>query len=309
MKNFLIKLALFTFPAVGLLAVLTRIAYVTELSILESDLTLPTNVVAAVVGDSRVEVYFDPREIPWLRNYGQSATPFRITAEKARMIADLNPNLELLVIDIWPYQFLDVNPFASSAPHGVSLLELKTRKDMPPFGEEFPMRLGSGLVRPGLRHALKKEDAQSQIAGGFFENKHCLTDDIAKGMQYGRKPPPAAPMSLQKTPTAGEIVLEHLLDELTGKGINIVLTTTPILWYEKRWAPASREYFERRMAEISRKYSVPWFNWMHEYQDNIDYWADGDHLNADGAKVFSRDKDPILRQCLKRNSNGQQPDE
>ena len=305
MKKFLIKLALFAFPAVGLLAGVTRIAYVTELSILESDLTLPTNVVAAVVGDSRVEVYFDPREIPWLRNYGMSGTPFRITAEKARMIAELNPNLELLVIDIWPYEFLDVNhPFDSSvlpsALHGVSLLELKTRKDMPPFGEEFPMRLGSGLVRPGLRHALKKEGAQSKIAGRFFENNKRLADDIAKGFKYGRKfAPPKIPRELPPTPTAGEIVLEHLLDGLAGKGVNIVLTTTPILWYEKRWAPDAREYFERRMGEISRKYNVPWFNWMHEYQDDIALWADGNHLNADGAKVFSRDKCPVLKQFLK----------
>ena len=295
MKKFLIKLALFAFPAVVLLAVLTRIAYVTELSILESDLTLPTNVVAAVVGDSRVAEYFDPAEIPWLRNYGLRGSPFQITAEKARMIVELNPNLELLVIDIWPSKFLETNhPFGSSAPYGVSLLELKKRKDMPPLGDDFPMRLGIELLRPGLRHALKREGASSQIAGDFWEYKHYLADDIAKGMQW---PPSATPMELQKTPTAGEIVLEHLLDELTGKGVNIVLTTTPL---EKRWTPDAREYFERRMGEISRKYNVPWFNWMHEYQDNIDYWADGIHLNADGAKVFSRDKGPVLKQCMTR---------
>lgn len=105
MKKFLLRLAIVLVPFLVLLGVLTCSAYKSEMAVLERDLTCPTNILAAVVGDSRVEVYFDPDEIPWLQNFGLSASPISITAHKARIIAEQNPHLKLLIVDVWPSKF------------------------------------------------------------------------------------------------------------------------------------------------------------------------------------------------------------
>lgn len=304
MNKFLLRLAIVLVPFLVVMGTVTQLAYKSEMAILERDLTCPTNILAAVVGDSRAEVYFDPDEIPWLQNFGQSASPFSITANKARMIAKLNHHFKLLVIDVWPHTFfsrIDV-PYNASlkAPAGIALMELYTRKDMPPIGEEFEMRLATGVIKPYFRSLTNKQNAHGEITGKFFKNKkHIDAENFAtQGMGRGFGAP-KEPKHLPATPTGGEIVLEHLLADLTGQGINVVLTTTPMLWYEQRWDKESREYFERRMQEIADKYNVTWYNWMHEYQDKPEYWADGLHLNDIGAIEFSRAKRPILERHLR----------
>ena len=81
MKKFLIK-GIFVFLTFALvLCVMTRMAYKSEFKRLKRNLTFPKNILAAAVGDSRVEVYFDPDEIPWMRNLGMSAMPFTVSAK------------------------------------------------------------------------------------------------------------------------------------------------------------------------------------------------------------------------------------
>lgn len=305
MKKFILRVFAVLVPFVAVVGTIVRLAYVTELNVLKRSLTCPTNIVAAVVGDSRVEVYFDPAVMPWLRNFGLSATPFPVSAQKARLIAELNPHLKLLIVDIWPSKFFaDLDkPFAvteRASPYACSLVELMTRHDMPPLGEGFEVRLANGVLKPGLRHLMfGADDAESGITGKFAENDKFLFEETPEGPKvrtaFG---PPEKPTPLAKTPTGGEVVLEHLLEDLSSTGIKVVLTTTPILWSEKRWTPEARAYFERRMMEIARKFGVTWYNWMDEYQNATNLWADGCHLNTVGARVFSCDKKDLLEQLI-----------
>ncbi len=299
MKRFVIKLSVVVVPFIALLAILFRVAYVAELNLLKKDLTFPPGIRAAVLGDSRVEVYFDPDEIPWLRNCGQSATPFEITAHKAKLIAELNPNLELIIIDMWPSKlFADNVPFAPFCPYGISLIEIMSRDDMPPLGENFPVRLSQGLLRPGLKHAVStRTDAKSQIAGGFMKNHKFLKENKWSKIETYTSHPK---YQMKAVPPRGEVLLENLLDWMKKHNRRVVLTSTPLydLWWTNYYSEEARTYFEKRMVEISKKYGVHWYNWLHEYQDKIDFWADGDHLNDIGAKQFSQDKRPILESEL-----------
>ena len=305
MKKFLIKLSIVLIPFLAFVGAITYCAYKTEMRILERDLTCSSNIVAAVVGDSRVEVYFDPDEIPWMRNFGQSATPFAITAQKARLVAKLNPHLRLLVVDVWPSKFFSClrKPIGDSASCGVALLELMTRKDMPPISDGFEVRLANGVLSPGARHLIiGGADAKSQIAGGFLKNKkslkYGLRPECARQMGF---PPPRVPYShdISELYSDGEIILDHLLDDLSKYNLRVVLTTTPALWIDQRWTKETLDYFDRKMSEIAAKHNVVWYNWLHEYQDKADYWADGLHLNDIGAKAFSRDKRKVLELYIK----------
>lgn len=306
MKKFIVKLCLILCPAAVAICALTYAAYESELRILKRDLTCPTNIVAAVVGDSRVEVSFDPDEIPWMKNFGKSASPFFLTAQKARLVAQLNPSLKLLVVDVWPSRFFaNINKpieVASPVPYGIALIELMTRKDMPPIGDGLEVRIVQGVVKPGLNNILHgTENAHCQITGGFFKNKKSIPEELfneacARNVGF---PPPKKPFDLSKTPTGGEIILDHLLADLSKTDIKIVLTTTPLLWEKLRWTPAALEYFEQKMSEIAGRHKVPWHNWMLDYQDIREYWADGLHFNDIGAAAFSRDKRAVLEQYIR----------
>ena len=303
MKKFIVRLCAILAPFVAIVALFVFAAYKTEIGVLKNDLLCPTNVVAAIVGDSRVEVYFDPEEIPWMRNFGLSASPLPVTAHKARLIAGLNPHLRCIIIDVWPSKFFATlkEPFPDTVPSSASLVELMTRQDMPPFGEGIETRVSSGVLKPAVSHILHgSENANSGLTGGFFENKKSLVERLKSSDEYGTPfGPPRTPWQLKATPTDGELVLERLIKELKSKGVNVVLTTTPMLWCEKRYSVEARMYFERRMHEIAVKYGIPWFNWMDDYQNELYLWADGLHLNDIGAKVFSKDKRPILESYLK----------
>ena len=138
MKRFLLRLGLILGPFLALLGILVHVAYHMEMDALRRDLTCSTNIVAAVVGDSRVEEFFDCEEIPWLANFGLGATPFEVSAHKARLIVDCNPHLQLLVIDVWPGSFFARvdRPYDPCVPRhkGIALIEMMTRDDMPPLG-------------------------------------------------------------------------------------------------------------------------------------------------------------------------------
>ena len=304
MKKFLLKLSLVLVPFAVAVGALTPLAYKTEMRILERDLTCPSNIAAAVVGDSRVEVYFDPDEIPWLRNLGLSGTPFAITAQKARLVAKCNPDMKLIVIDIWPSLFFSClhEPIGTTAPFGVALIELSTRNDMPPIREGFETRLSRDVLSLGVKHMiLGDKNAHGLVVGGFFKNKKSLKFGIRPEYAHLMPfPPPKKPYCYN--PSAGrpdgEIVLDHLLEDLSKYNLKIVLTTTPALWIDQRWTRETLEYFENSMAKIASRHNVVWHNWLHEYQDKPEYWADGLHLNDIGAKAFSREKRAILEQYI-----------
>lgn len=268
-------------------------AYRTELDVLKADLTFPTNILAAVFGDSRVETSFDEKEIPWLKNCGQSATPFQVTAEKVKIAAEMNPNLKLFIIDVWPHKFFedkdDRHPFWPVVPNGVALIELRNRKFMPDFGDDFPVRLCQGVIRPGLKHAVFGfKTGDSQIAGGFRPAHQFIADGRWLNEESYTS---ERPHCYQGEITKADLILIDLLDYLKARDRNVVLTTTPIhpLWWKYRYTESFKKYFNDRMAFYTTHYGCPWLNRMHKHSNETEYWADGNHLNDIGAKVFSRE--------------------
>lgn len=297
MKKFLKRIFAISVLSAIFVAAMVPVSYFTEMRLLKRDLTLKPGNYAAIVGDSRVEVYFDPLHMPGWKNFGYSGMPFAITAQKARLIAAQNPDLKCLVIDVWPNKFferLDV-PF-ESVPEASAIFEVTSREDMPPPNFKTIKRFFAGVLKPGINGVFYPFGVQSQLAGGFFYDRKFIEEKMSEEFPYGKGfPPPEKPLELPSTPTGGEIILEHLVRDLKAQGVNVVLTTTPVLFSEKRWTREALGYFERRMGEISAKYGVPWYNWLHEMQDDLHLWADGLHINHLGAPIFTRAKFPILK--------------
>ena len=305
MKKFLVQLCLVPLPFALVVAAISWAAYKVEIKAMEREFILPEGVVAAVVGDSRAETTFDPEELPFLQNFGKSAMPLGVTLEKARMIAKANPSLKMMVIDIWPKPFFEnvEKPFGSdglAVPKGIALMELATRRCMPPFGDGFEIRFKDDVLLPGLKRMLgvkkKKGKGRNPTVGKFARNHKFITDLMSADSTLK---PPARPEDLPATPTAGELALEDLVGWLNARNIKVVLTTTPLLWYENRYSPEAREYFTKRMKEIASAHGAKWLNWIDEFQDDMGLWADGCHLNDIGAGRLSREKRGELEAILR----------
>ena len=302
MKKFLKRIFVISVLSAIFVVVMAPAAYFTEMRLLKRDLTLDPGIKGAIIGDSRVEVYFDPSHMPGWKNFGYGGMPFAITAQKARLLATLNPDLKCIVIDVWPNKFferLDV-PF-ENVPEASALFEVTACEDMPPPSFKTVKRFLAGVLNPGITDIFYPFGVQSQLAGGFFYDRKFIEEKISERFPYGKEfPPPEKPLELPPVPVGGEIILEHLVRDLQAQGVNVVLTTTPVLFIDKRWTPEALGYFERRMCEISAKHGVPWYNWLHEMQDDLHLWADGLHINHLGAPIFTRAALPLLEPHARR---------
>ena len=299
MKQFLLKVlmagGLFTIIAGSL----TIIAYREELKSLKTELTCQPAIVAAAFGDSHVERGFDTNELPWLANFGRSAMPFSATAQKVKLAVELNPQLRLVIIDVWPWSLLSSlevpYEIANRPAHpGIALLEMRSRELMPPLGDGFRLRFSNGVLKPGLERALGLETRRNPIAGEFIPTDICMKSNKWSKIETYLSDHVT---DIAQTSSGGEIILDDLLSWLAERHVRAVLTTAPI--YKWKWeynhTPRAKEFFKTHMLEISKRHGVPWFNWIHEYSDNQEYWADCDHLNREGAKRFSKEKLSALK--------------
>ena len=305
MKKFLLKISLVLVPFAFSICCLAYLAYNSEVQIFESDISCPTNVLAAVVGDSRVNKGFDPTEITWLRNFGSAGMSFMTTMEKAKRIARLNPNIKLLIIDVNPGRFvyeriseplIKQNPWE---PPGTVLINIMAFRDMPPLCDGDEVRFVNWVLIPYFKRLLFKHflfkhySTKSPITGGFEQYHRFMTDSHIKDQ--------TRPIETRKICTDCENKLDRLLNYLRFRNINVVLCSMPVYhWSDWDQIPEdAKTYFVQRMRQISKKHNVPWLNWLSDDYNNADYWGDNSHLNDIGAKVFSRDKRSILEQHLR----------
>lgn len=277
-----------------------------EMKILRKSLRCDENTRAVAVGDSRIAEHLDTEELPWIKNCGIPGTTFAITVRKAKLVVEENPNLEMLIIGIDPGTFFtDFNsPFPNYIPIYVSLFELTNREFMPPIEDGIAHRIVRGLLIPGIYNLLCAPEKQhSYLVGGFSKLHKTINPEKLKDIN-SYITSQSAPSLV--SPTGGEIMLTSLLKWLKHHdNINIVLITTPLyhLSWEYGYNDEYRNYFIKKMKEISQTYDVTWYNWMLDYQDNPEYWADSGHLNAIGARQFSKELGIILQRHLKSEQN------
>jgi lysophospholipase L1-like esterase len=88
---------------------------------------------------------------------------------------------------------------------------------------------------------------------------------------------------------ANAAVLEQLLMLLHGRGVEVVMLTTPV-WptyqagiHQGAWLRA-----KAIIEVLANKYGVRYLNFQHEPRMKADDFEDSDHLNAEGAVHFAK---------------------
>lgn len=85
------------------------------------------------------------------------------------------------------------------------------------------------------------------------------------------------------------LLLDHLIGELRHTGIEVVLVTLPVTqYYTAGVQPEAYDRLRQLLATLSAKHGVPYLNWMEDTRFDLADFADGDHLNCEGAAKLSR---------------------
>ena len=294
MKRFLLCVTLFTVVVASLAAPLFLWAYRSQVRLFKQACIVPDCRVAGV-GDSRMETSIDPALWPGFHNFGQSASPIAVSILKARTLCASNPNLEVILIDIWPKEgfFTDELGEYDQGPIYLlaALMEQRWKTALRPGALEH---FKNGIVTPALTN-LRTKNPTSQLRGGYF----ALYKEATKN-KWRNEAAFMVPARKSKTSGAallpemgeGERELRTLLESLRGRSVRAELLTTPIHpWYRKHiYGGNDREArFEARMKDISAEFGVPWLNhWADPRLTDFDLLADSTHLNWRGSRRYTQ---------------------
>lgn len=294
MKRFVLCVALFATLVVVLAVPLFLWAYRRQVRLFEQAVVVPSCRVAGV-GDSRMETAIDPALWPGFRNFGQSACPITTSLLKARALCAANPDLEVILIDIWPKTgfFRDDNFEYDFSPIYL-VAELMGHRWETFFRPGFLERFKDGIVVPSLA-SLRAAEPTSRIRGGYFAldreaTKNKWSDEAAfiAHAQEERMPGSAFFPEMGE----GERALRALLESLRGRSVRPVLLTAPVHpWYRKHLYGENdlEARFEARMKAISREFDVPWLNhWADPQFMDAELLADGTHLNWRGSRRYTQ---------------------
>jgi len=94
---------------------------------------------------------------------------------------------------------------------------------------------------------------------------------------------------------ANAAALERIVALLRGRGIEVVMVTTPV-WptYQAGIRTGPWERAKAVVEGLARKYGARYLNFQHEPRLPAEDFEDSDHLNADGASHFARMLDETL---------------
>jgi hypothetical protein len=83
-------------------------------------------------------------------------------------------------------------------------------------------------------------------------------------------------------------MLEKMAEVLRRKNIKMVLITTPVYkTYSDNISKDNYDIVNKAISSVSKKYSVPVFNYFYDKRFEISDFVDNDHLNELGSKKFS----------------------
>ncbi|MGN0856486.1 MAG: SGNH/GDSL hydrolase family protein [Candidatus Spyradenecus sp.] len=294
MKRFVLCVALFAAVVVTLAVPLFLWAYRSQVRLFKQALVVPDCRVAGV-GDSRMKTSIDPALWSGFGNFGQDAGPIAVSLLKARTLCASNPNLEVILIDIWPKPgFFAHETFEYNLTPCYILAELMDGRWHAARRTGALQRFKSGVVAAAIEN-LRAEKPTSWLRGGYGAlhqeaTKNRWRDEAAfVKLAQAERAPKAAPLPEMGE---GERELRAFLESLRGRSVRAVLLTTPIHpWYRKYiYGGNDREArFEARMKAISAEFDVPWLNhWADPRLTDPDLLADGTHLNWRGSRLYTQ---------------------
>lgn len=247
----------------------------------------------AGVGDSRMETSIDPAAWPGFYNFGQSSSPFGVSLLKARLICKSNPELEVLLIEMWPKEgFFTTETGEYDSTQSTILVELINGRWRTLLRARTLQRFKMGVLSAAIANA-RSATPTSWLKGGFFAlHKEASKNRWRNESAFVRKDRPQQSAAPLPEMGEGERELRNFLREMQEQPVRVVLLTAPVHpWFRKHtFGGSDREArFKARMKAISAEFGVPWLNYWDDPQlTDVNLLADSTHLNWRGAAIYTQ---------------------
>ena len=300
MKKFMSYVILFLALPVVLGAAWTAFVVVADYRSYTGALAAPPEATVAVCGDSQTKDALDPALIPGLFNFSTAAT----TCDQ-----DFLRLADLLVANRgrFKYVLLDVSPLkiGYSVERPVSELNAArvhallhfyhlpvNRRDIGSLGALWRDVVCTRKFNEFRKSVLRGRPWRSSMAGAFAPDKEkgflnpkyrakALADAKEKAARVNNRPPASPTLPLFD-------ILAESIGLVRAAGATPVVTTMPISpALRGEMDPARLAAFRAAMQTVAKRLGVTWMDYLGlDLADEL--WHDGNHLNCDGARAFSK---------------------
>lgn len=266
---------------------------------------LDPRVHTVITGNSIARMSIDPGEIAGSVNVAQSAERFEVSYYKLRYLLELHAGIERVVLGISADNFAghafglstDDRHRAGHANLGIyNLVTLADtwRDDDLDVRTFLAAYLRTALFNPSFYRAALRDGAYHPFIGGFAPrdgrrpNHDAVYAQLAQNV-YGAANGTRSPIS----PRARRY-LDRIVRLCAERGVELVLVHVPAHPAHHALVPESfRAYFAGLLAELARRPALRVLDLGHERLPD-DHFYDHTHLNAAGARSFSRRLQALL---------------
>ena len=279
-------------------------------------LAAPPEATVAVCGDSQTKDALDPALVPGLFNFSTAATTCdQDFLRLADLLAANRGQFKYVLLDVSPLKigYSTEKPVSAlNAARVHALLHFyhltANRRDIGSIGALWRDVVCTRKFNEFRKSILRGRPWRSSMAGAFAPDKEkgflnpkyrakALADAKEKAGRVNRRPP-ASPA----------IPLFGLLAESVGlvraAGAVPVVTTMPLSpALRGAMDPVRLAAFRAAMQTVAKRLDVVWMDYLGvDFADEL--WHDGNHLNRDGARVFSKMFADDLADVARRHEAG-----
>lgn len=285
MKKFASKIVLFLIPLIAFI-VITIIFYNYQKSKMYLEFeNISKNYKTILMGDSQMQrinpKYFEEKTY----NLANTGEHYFFTYQKLLLLTQQKNNIKNIVLGASLHSFSPVYNrfFDVSFPEGKRtlknnfyLLNKSNRKHFFEFSLPFTKELVDGIYRNPIKEGLKQSNK---------ENPSLKVIDKSLQMYFSVK-------NNEQEISFSQIKYLKLIDSLCSvKNINLYITTLPShkIYLEK----VDTLYFDTYKKSLKNLNTIKYFNFL---EDNLDdsIFSDANHLNNEGAEIFSKKISNIL---------------
>ena len=300
MRRFLKRLIQFAAIPTVIAVAWTAFVVVMEYRSYVGALTLAEGETMVVCGDSQTKDALDPAIIPGLRNFSTAATTCDQDAMRLKDVLAANPGkVRRVLIDVSP---LKIGYDISRPVSELNAARVHTfihfyhfKENRRPLGSVLSLWRDVVFKRKFnefRKSILRGRRWKSSLVGGFDPStgvgfvsrklrKMARSDATDKAARVNSRPPATSDL-----PLLG--ILEEQVKLVRAAGAEPIITTMPLSGpLREAVDPVRRAAFTREVEALARRLGVVYLNYL-ELDLPIECWHDGNHLNRDGAEVFSK---------------------
>ena len=294
----------------------TAFVVVTDYRSYTNALVVPPETTVAVCGDSQTKDALDPALVPGLFNFSTAATTCdQDFLRLADLLAANRGRFKYVLLDVSPLKigYSTEKPVSAlNAARVHALLHFyhltANRRDIGSVGALWRDVVCTRKFNEFRKSILRGRPWRSSMAGAFAPDKEkgflnpkyrakALADAKEKAGRVNKRPPasPAIPLFSLLAESVGLVRAAGAIPVVT------TMPLSPVLRGEMD--PTRLAAFRAAMQTVARRLDVTWMDYLGvDFADEL--WHDGNHLNRDGARVFSKRFADDLADVVRRYETG-----